>query len=492
MRESKAAIYKRVQALETSRLASEVNLSPYLERLQSFAFPKQRAFIEDPRPLKLAQCTRRAAKSYGDGIWLLDGALRWPGSQGLWISLTREEGRRIAWEPILLALVERLGLPVGDSEGQVQFLEGPLTIRFPNRSRIYLVGADANEKEKRKIKGQKFRRVVVDEAQDIINGLRDLVHDVVAPAVAEYRGQIALTGTPGEVAAGYFYELCMGEAEDSAAWSKHFWSWEDNPYVKDEIAAYITDRCEQVPGFRETSVYKRNYKGLWIPDAKHLVYKGFDAARNIVGSLPNLPKSGWHRVLGIDLGFNDLSTFVDLAWHDHCKVCYVTRAKGDSEMDVTAVAEQIQSMDDEVPDGYEALMVDGANKQAVKELQNRHNLPLECADKAGKADFIDIVNSAFERKELMLLKDGTEALQAELTTLTWDKRKYEKLRREENSLQANHHTDGMLYAYRKAYSYLSEAPERPKTKDEEYEDRIQEELEARKAEERLFLTGEWG
>ena len=38
-------------------------------------FPQQRAFIEDPAKLKWALCTRRAAKSYSDGLALAKAAL---------------------------------------------------------------------------------------------------------------------------------------------------------------------------------------------------------------------------------------------------------------------------------------------------------------------------------------------------------------------------------------------------------------------------------
>jgi hypothetical protein len=376
-------------------------------------------------------------------------------------------------------------MPVGEGAGQVQFLEGSLTVRFPNRSLIYIVGADANDKEKRKIKGQKFRRVVVDEAQDFVNGLQDLIHDVVAPAVAEYKGQIALLGTPGEVAAGFFYGLCTGEHPEAPGWSRHFWGWRENPHVSKEIGDYIEDQSKKIPGYKTTSTYLRNYEGKWIADAKRLVYK-FDARRNVVKELPALPRGGWHRVLGIDLGFNDDSSFVSLCYHDNSPICYITGAEGGPGLDVTGVAERVYALDER--NHYDVIMVDGANKQAIMELRQRHNLPLTCADKAGKADFIDIVNSAFERGELMLLEGKTEALQAELLTLTWDKKKLEKLKREETQSQANHYCDGLLYGYRHTYAHLATPPEKPRSADEEYEDAIEEQRAAARAEAALFET----
>jgi len=50
-------------------------------------FAQQQAFIEDPTKLKWALCTRRAAKSYSDGLALAKAALDRPDVSCVYIGL---------------------------------------------------------------------------------------------------------------------------------------------------------------------------------------------------------------------------------------------------------------------------------------------------------------------------------------------------------------------------------------------------------------------
>ena len=75
---------------------------------------------------------------------------------------------------------------------------------------IYLVGADSNEDERQKLLGQKFVLVVIDEAQAFGIDLRQLMYGVLKPAVADYRGTIILTGTPGNLIKGLFFDQRQG------------------------------------------------------------------------------------------------------------------------------------------------------------------------------------------------------------------------------------------------------------------------------------------
>src|SRR5437016_2338313 len=110
----------------------------------------------------------------------------------LYIGLTRESAKRIMWKDVLKAINRRHKLGI-------RFNESELSAKFPNGSVIYLVGADSNEDERQKLLGQKFVLVVIDEAQAFGIDLRKLVYGVLKPAVADYRGTIVLTGTPGNL-----------------------------------------------------------------------------------------------------------------------------------------------------------------------------------------------------------------------------------------------------------------------------------------------------
>ena len=49
-----------------------------------------------------------------------------------------------------------------------------------------------------------------------------------------------------------------------------------------------------------------------------------------------------------------------------------------------------------------AIVIDNANKQAVAELEKRHDLPLTAADKVGKSDFMEIMNGEFIQGRIKL------------------------------------------------------------------------------------------
>ena len=411
-----------------------------LDLLREMRFPAQRAFCEDAAARKFAICTRRSAKSFSMGLMLVEAALRWPGCSSLYTAITREEAKRIAWRPVFQAIEEHI-------HSGMQFGEASLEISFQNQSRIYLVGADANSSEKRKLKGQKFRLCCIDEAQDIVNGLDDLVSDVLEPAVAEYQGQIVLGGTPGEIRAGHFWRLCSGAVP---GWSRHAWSWRDNPHVAEQMTKFLADKLKADPGFVATSAYKRNWLGEWVADEANLCYSGF-GSHCLVEKAP--PLDGWTRVLGVDLGFNDDSSFVVGAYGPHDSALYVVYAEKAPGMDLTDVAERVKALTRQW--GVSLVVADGANKQGLAELENRHGLSLLPSEKQDKATFMDIMSDDLRRGRMKLVRSATAPLQNELAELIWDKRSLARLVRIEDPKLPNHLCDAALYLHRWCTPYLA-------------------------------------
>jgi hypothetical protein len=435
--------WEDVEAIRQASPAAATREASPLERLRALAFPAQSRFVEDPAQRKFAICTRRSAKSYSMGLMLVETALRHPGGVGLYCAITREEARRIIWRPILMDIENRIG-------AGMQFGEAALEVTFPNGSRIYLVGADANSSEKRKLKGQKFRCVCIDEAQDIVNGLDDLVHDVLEPAVAEHHGQIVLGGTPGEIRAGYFWRMASGQVP---GWSRHSWSWRDNPHVAGEMERFLETKLKSDPGFVSTSAYKRNWCGEWVADEAHLCYAGYGP--HCLIDRPPRDTQGWTFVLGVDLGFNDDSAFV-VAGYGPCDPClYVLSAEKSPGMDITDVAAKIRALQDRW--SIATVVIDGANKQGISELENRHGLSLLPSEKADKATFMDLLSDDMRRGRVKMVRHATAQLQTELSELIWDKRALERLIRREDPQLANHLADALLYSHRWTAPYLAEA-----------------------------------
>jgi hypothetical protein len=118
-------------------------------------------------------------------------------------------------------------------------------------------------------------------------------------------------------------------------------------------------------------------------------------------------------------------------------------------MDVTDVANRIKWYKRTFD--IDRVVIDGANKQAVMEIQKRHDVGLTTADKTGKVDFIQIMNAEFIQTKIKLSIECDE-LKDEYLRLIWDDK---SLKRQEHPNCANHLTDAALYAWRFCYQFLA-------------------------------------
>lgn len=409
--------------------------------LLSGAFDKQLAAINDPAKLKCVFCTRRAAKSYTSGLYLFKEALETPKCNVLYIGLTRDSAKRIMWKDVLMEINEKHKLGASSNLSE-------LTFTMPNGSKIYLIGADADDSQKSKILGQKFKLAIVDEAASYTIDLRELVYGVLKPAVADYRGTICLTGTAGNLVKGLFYDVTNGI---EPGWSRHSWSTFDNPYMATQWQEEIADLKLANPHIIETALFRQMYLNEWVIDADKLVYK-FKADRNYYTELPVKVKL-YHFILGIDLGYNDDTAFTVSAWHPEDPNLYFRTVYKKPHMDLTDVANKVRELERVYK--FDVEVVDGSNKQAVMELNNRHGLNLIPADKSEKTDFIEIFNADLIQGKIKVHVTDCKPLVDEWQTLIWDDK---SLKRREHPNCPNHLADSALYNWRYTYSYLSKQP----------------------------------
>lgn len=415
------------------------------------ALDKQVSFIKNPSRFKGILATRRAAKSYTAGLAFMEASYKYPGASMLYVALTGLTAKRILIKDVLKPIAKKCGieLDINDTTG---------TVRFPTGAHLYLIGADAKPDEIEKALGQKYAIVIIDEGASYHQDLRSMVYEHLKPAVADYSGEVWLIGTPGSNTKSFFYDVTTGR---EPGWYVERWRALDNPYVAKQIQEDIDTFTRENPRFLETPAYKRMYLGEWVIDDDLLVSK-FLRERNLIAELP-ISKHRWTYHLGVDLGHSpDPSSFVVVCHREFDKKLYVLRSEEYLELDVTSVADKIKALD-KVYD-FSMMVVDGANKQAVEEMRNRHGLPLISADKTGKADFIEMMNSDFIQGNMVLVDSTTATLQAEMETLVWDEKlKRETGKREEHPACPNHNHDALLYIWRHSYNYAArEEVKKPK------------------------------
>lgn len=446
------------------------------ELLLDDEFPEQAAFIRNTAPFLSAQCTRRAGKSTGLGFKLYNAAKRFPNAIVPYVGLTRESCENIMW-PVFSELKAKYNL---DYSMTISDLE----VTLPNNSKIKLFGADQKGFIE-KLRGPKYPMAAIDEAQAFKSHIESLVDDVFTPAVADYGGQIVLTGTPGPVPKGYFYETTLGKQGFEAM----KWTVYDNPYFPDPHG-FVERLFKKKEWTRETPSYRREWLGEWVADLDALVYK-FNAEKNF-GQIPRLDNS-FHYLIGVDLGFwPDPSAFVVAAYSTYDKHLYILRCETHFKMDVHDVANRIKELQKEFRNARVIMDLGAQGKMIGEEIRRRHQIPVIAAEKTKKEGFIELFNSDLMKGLIKLDEAETQDLVDEWMNLIWDA---EKERRVEDSRYPNHCADAALYIHRYCYNYAWETrPKKPARGSEEEMDEFWEReaqrLEAEKAEQRRLEAEE--
>jgi len=455
---------KYTQAAILAEIKQKLAVEVKIPNVLASAFAKQIEFIKGKSKQKALFCTRRSAKSFTAGLYLINEALNNPGCNCLFVGLTRASAKAIIWKDILTVLDTKYKL-------NCNFNQSELTMTFPNGSVIYATGADTEEKEMNKLLGRKFRLACIDEASMYTINLRNLVYGVLGPSMVDPNdndesGTICLMGTASDFPRGLFYDITIGKEN---GWTLYKWTAHDNPYVAKKWAEALKKIKDERPEYMETPQYKQWYLNLWVIDEEKLVYR-FDMAKNLVTSIPHLPHAGWSIVLGTDTGWEDDSAFTLTQYHTNDPFLYVSRFYKNKKMvfdDLQNRVEHgvIQRINDYMSDPLWAphkVIIDGANKQGVESMKQRSAIPFEYAEKQDKATFIELCNSDLIQGKVKFLDiPEMRPLWEEMSSLVWvtdgDKIKYPK---KEHPALPNHGCDSFLYAWRCGWHYASSPMEK--------------------------------
>jgi phage terminase large subunit len=414
------------------------------------SFPQQWNFVKDPAKLKALFCTRRAAKSFTAGLYMVYEALMNPGCNILFVGLTRDTAKNIVWKNILKVLDRKHKL-------NARFNQADLTMTLPNGSTIKITGVDTDEDEMNKLLGGKYRLVCIDEASMYTIDVRNLVYGILKPAVNDPndrgdRGTIILTGTASNFSRGLFFDITKGI---EPGWSLHKWTTFDNPYQAKTWREELDEIKVQRPLYMETPQYRQWYLNEWVVDEDKLVYR-FNHDRNLYSTMPKqLKADGFTFVLGVDTGWEDDNAFVLCCYHENDPNLYVIKTYNQNKMTFDQVVAKINEF---MADPYCApskVIIDGANKQGVESMRIRSKIPFEFADKQGKVDFIEMLNADLIQGKIKI-HQSCQALQNEMMSLVWKTNGNTIiLPKKEHPSLPNHLCDAFLYAWRNGYHYHS-------------------------------------
>jgi hypothetical protein len=406
-------------------------------------FPKQKEILLDESRFQLWNCTRRGAKSNTAARAHGKTAYECEGSESLYMALTLDSAKAILWSVMEEILDEKKIKHVPYKQPGIFEIESKNATSRSQWSKVRFFGVDASYREMRKILGRKIKRVSIDEAGSVTVDVDTLVYQMIKPALIDLDGSLTMLGTCENIPGTFFERELKGKGLMSSIWKRHIWTTYENPYMAKKWDAEIKEIMTANPLAVNASWFKTHYLNEWCADDDLLIIKHSEA----INEATKLPSGEIFYCLGVDLGFNDASSFTVCAYSRNDPNLYVVESFKLSGMDFTDVANTIKRIQGSYD--FYRIIVDGAAKQGVEELKNRHGIPLVNAEKADKATFLRMLADDYKQGRIKVFKDQSQQLIQEQSQLMWIKDSDK-----EDPRCENHCNDSLLYAWRECRNYL--------------------------------------
>lgn len=424
------------------------------DRMRESLVPKFQEPWDARHPMTTLLTGRRVGKTEFDVRLGLRGAWENPKAINPIILPTAKQARLALWPKLVLA--QREYFPAA------RVLESEMKIVLPEGGTVTVGGCEHNE-DVVKWFGIPFNEAIIDECGNFKDGpLRALFDDAIWPGTMDYGGRATFSGNPGIRLVGLWFDwtnpsrkvdipLYEGDARD-------------NPYILKMSGKTPLEFFEATLKSRnwtwKTATFVRLYLGKWAQDSGSLVYPyeayvpGTDTPWNYAAELPKVTETGdpvdeslWRYVIGMDIGYVDLTTYVVLASHPALREQYFVHAEGHSEwIDDQKVERAVQLRQRFGKHGFVRIVIDpgGGGKNVIETLiagrPGRPPIPAEVAQKTEKAGRIRGLRDSMIAGQKKFLPDA-QPLVEEMSVLGWDEDKIQH-----DPLGADHFCDGALYA----------------------------------------------
>ncbi len=426
-------------------LSHKFNVTQYL-------FDKQLSFVEDPAPFKVAVCSRRAGKTTACAAHLIATAIANPECNTLYITLTKDMVKRNLWK-------ELRKINMTNGLGGIENA-ADLTMTFPNGAIIYTSGCN-DRTEVEKFRGMHLKLCYVDECQSFRAYIKELIDDVIGPALIDYAGTLCLIGTPGPIPTGFFHDCSVKSKDDE--WSKHHWTFWENPHIATTAKmshqkVFEREIKRRGLGIADPSV-QREWYGKWILDSNSLLIR-YDSNKNDYDSL--LPGVKYNYIMGIDVGFKDADAISIIAWSEQDPVTYLVEEQITTKQGLTDLVGQMRELDKKYKCGYMVMDFGGLGLKMGDEIIRVHQMPVEAADKVKKMENIEFLNDALRTGKFKAKANSRFAQDSYLVEIDRDKSTPERIK-----VSDRFHSDiidSVLYAFKKSYAFTYKPPEPDKPK----------------------------
>jgi len=399
-------IIEKLDEQTEKALAKDTDFTQY--RLQKRLFKRQKEVFNDFVSPKIAvMCSRRAGKTENNAD-IINRVAAVPNSPILYINLTFDNAIRQMYNRVIQE-ADRAELRIEKESKSAGF------IQFANGSSVLFKG-NKDKSEADKMQGDKYRLVIIDEAQSQCNMLY-LVDTIIRPMLSDYAdSQLILTGTPPR-RKGTFFESVF----NNIRWTQYSWTMFENPYIPDPEKT-IQEICNEKGVTRDSAFIQREFYGKIAYDTEAQVFKNYTVYK---GAIPNdfIPT---HIYEGVDFGFADYNGIVVMAANVEQKRAYIIFERKFNKSTITEIVEVIR-------EGFEngkrfilernsntdlsncSIYTDNNEKSITYELSQTYGLPAYCAYKYNKAMAIEQLADCCRSGKISIPEGGAIADEFEQT-----------------------------------------------------------------------------
>jgi hypothetical protein len=404
-------------------------------------YPKQREYVMCPDPVVANHMARRTGKSAGNVRRLIRRAPRHPGGLSFFGAKDIKTCKRIIG-PTVREVSHEYDLGFEWSSQDSAFIA-------PNGYQIWLIGL-SEDGEADKLRGAAHGLVegVIDECATIRDDvLRYAVVECALPALGENEGRLALSGTPGPLLSGFFYDECQrrrcftGDARD-------------NPFLRIPGERYLANALKNNPGWTwQTPQFQREYLGIWCEDKDALIYP-YLAARNLIYEGSEFQEG--RTILGVDVGFEDgMGYTITRSQPPNNPEIHVLRSYEKRGQKFPGIAAEIESLRRHYNVNY-IFIDEGNNGLLVSKSLQEAGIPCRPTPKGLKRPRIEVIRGALASGAMKVLRRGCETLIGEFGMLVWNEK-----RTDADERYSNECTDSLIYSalcHRGLYEALLEEP----------------------------------
>lgn len=375
------------------------------QRLLMGLSPQQRAYVLCPEGIHTNHAARRAGKSRANAVKLLRKAATCPGGFAFFAAKDAKTAKRIIWKTFH-ELNEEYGLGL-------KFHRGDLIVECPNGYSIWLLGlSDEGEADKLRGGTHGFDVGVIDECSTINDEVLQYAAIACAlPALGENGGLLTLSGTPGTLMQGFFYEQCHSRVN-------FHWDARDNPYLKRGGLRMLEEALRNNPGWTwDHPTFKREFLGIWCEDRDALIYD-YLAARNLIyDAFP-----AGRTVLGVDVGFEDGNGFcVSRTEPPNNPEIHILRCYERQHQKLPALAAEIESLRRHYHVNH-IFIDEGNNGLMVSKTLQEMGIPCLPGPKGLKRPRIEVVRGGLSSGVIKVLRGQCDTLVGEFGMLPWNEK----------------------------------------------------------------------